>query len=145
MNAPRAFFATTRAVALLASSRTLRPRTRVRTARLLTQNLANAWWPKSRNKKRIIAAHKRAAALFNNNFFKNARCLERAIALCADLESAGEDPILRFGIKRDGSFEAHAWVELDGVALLENEAHLAQFEPFERELAERWFSEARNR
>lgn len=45
-----------------------------------------------------------------------ATCLRRSLVLWALLERAGVATELRLGFRKtDGVFEAHAWVELDGV------------------------------
>ena len=47
-----------------------------------------------------------------------ATCLRRSLVLWALLERAGVATELRLGFRKtDGVFEAHAWVELDGVPL----------------------------
>ena len=52
--------------------------------------------------------------------FPKASCLTQAIALEALLAEAGHPSAVRIGVARrtDGSFEAHAWVELDGRVLI---------------------------
>ncbi len=51
-------------------------------------------------------------------------CLKRAAVLYALLRYAGEDVVLRVGVKRqpDRSFAAHAWLVRDGEAYLEHPA-----------------------
>ena len=47
-----------------------------------------------------------------------ARCLPRAVVLWALLRRQGVDAEIKLGVRRgDRGVEAHAWVELDGVAL----------------------------
>lgn len=47
-----------------------------------------------------------------------ANCLKKSLVLWALLRHQGISSELRIGIKRDtDNFEAHAWVECDGVAL----------------------------
>ena len=50
-------------------------------------------------------------------------CLERSIALYRELGRMGADPVLVLGVRATGggeeSHEGHAWVEVDGRALLE--------------------------
>jgi len=47
-----------------------------------------------------------------------ATCLRQAIAVHWLLRRRGLDPEIKFGVrKHDGQFDAHAWVELQGVAL----------------------------
>jgi hypothetical protein len=48
------------------------------------------------------------------------QCLVRSLVIEAVLHRSGEPAVLRLGarrIKEEKAFEAHAWVELDGVAL----------------------------
>ena len=48
-----------------------------------------------------------------------ASCLTQALAAQVMLERTGEHPELRIGVATDqGSFEAHAWLELDGRPLV---------------------------
>ena len=57
-------------------------------------------------------------------------CLERALALWWLLRRRNCPAELRIGGRKEhGRFEAHAWVELDGVAL--NEAAPGDYAPFE--------------
>jgi hypothetical protein len=59
-----------------------------------------------------------------------ATCLVRAAALVDWLRDDGLDARLRIGVRRDGGApRAHAWVEVDGVALGEDAAALAAFAP----------------
>jgi len=55
-------------------------------------------------------------------------CLVRAIALRRLLVSSGYDAVVRVGVRqRNGSFDAHAWVELDGAVLGDHESHTESF------------------
>jgi hypothetical protein len=65
-----------------------------------------------------------AAALFPGR----ARCLEQSLVLWAMLRRSGIDARLRLGV-RPHPFEAHAWVELDGQAILEDPEKVARFIP----------------
>jgi len=58
-----------------------------------------------------------------------ARCLVRAVALSRMLRARGiAGSVVRIGVRRTASeFDAHAWVELGGVALGEAEAHVRSF------------------
>ena len=48
-----------------------------------------------------------------------ATCLTQALAAQVMLSRAGEEPSLHIGVATDrGSFEAHAWLELNGRALV---------------------------
>jgi hypothetical protein len=65
--------------------------------------------------------------------FVRASCLEESLTLWWLLAKQGISSDLRIGVRKDAqSFEAHAWVERDGVALNEPEArhvHYSAFEP----------------
>lgn len=59
------------------------------------------------------------------------RCLVRAVALDRLLRGAGiEDGRIRVGVRLGGGeFEAHAWVELGGAVLGDEEWHVRTFTP----------------
>lgn len=62
-----------------------------------------------------------------------ANCLHRSLVLWWMLEMRGIRSELKFGARRlDGSFEAHAWVELDGRIINDAPDIREQFAPFER-------------
>jgi hypothetical protein len=65
-----------------------------------------------------------AAAFFPGR----ARCLEQSLVLWAMLRRSGIDARLRLGV-RPHPFEAHAWVELDGQAILEDPEKVARVIP----------------
>lgn len=55
-------------------------------------------------------------------------CLHRTLVLRRLLRARGVPCALRLGVRSwDGAFEAHAWVELAGVPLNDDEAHVARF------------------
>lgn len=58
-----------------------------------------------------------------------ARCLVRAIALSSMLHARGiTGTVVRIGVRRrSNEFDAHAWVELSGVALGEADVHVQSF------------------
>lgn len=57
-----------------------------------------------------------------------ATCLVRAAALARWLRSRAAPAVLRIGVRREAeTLRAHAWVELDGVALGEDAATLRGF------------------
>ena len=47
-----------------------------------------------------------------------ARCLARALVLEALLPAAGREPEVCLGVAVEGGFRAHAWVEMNGAAVL---------------------------
>lgn len=48
-----------------------------------------------------------------------ATCLRRSLLLYGWLRRRGLQPVLQLGVaERTGPFEAHAWIELEGIALL---------------------------
>ncbi len=62
-----------------------------------------------------------------------ANCLQRSLALWFLLRRRRIDCRLRLGArKQDGTFEAHAWVELDGIVINDNETVIDYFSPFDR-------------
>jgi hypothetical protein len=63
-----------------------------------------------------------------------ANCLARSVALQRLLRDAGiERGVLRVGVRRDaGAFEAHAWLELDGRVVGDEQANTERYSPFER-------------
>ena len=57
-------------------------------------------------------------------------CLDRSFALWWTLATHGIESEVRIGVKRDAEFEAHAWVEQAGVALLDDSvSHFERLEP----------------
>jgi transglutaminase superfamily protein len=57
-------------------------------------------------------------------------CLQRSLLLYRVLSRAGADPRLVVGFQRiDGRIRGHAWVVVDGFALLESESDLVRFSP----------------
>jgi hypothetical protein len=62
-------------------------------------------------------------------------CLEQSLVLWYLLEKQGISARLRIGVRKSpGNFEAHAWVEHDGVALNQGEVH-QHYAAFESEFA----------
>lgn len=58
------------------------------------------------------------------------KCLARSLVLEAMLLRAGLPAILHLGARRAPTFEAHAWVELDGETLNDDTGLSASFSPF---------------
>lgn len=78
---------------------------------------------------REIARLEAAAA---RNFPWRTNCLEQSLVLEWLLRRRGIPATLRIGGRKDGDrFEAHAWVELDGVKLNGMETEHVHFVPFE--------------
>ena len=75
----------------------------------------------------------RLAASAGNNTLGEGTCLRRALLLHGWLRRRGLDPVLQFGLPADAPppttdrFSAHAWVELEGVPLLESDAGYRPF------------------
>jgi hypothetical protein len=66
----------------------------------------------------------------------HATCLALSLTLWWLLERQGIESHLRVGIrKEEGEFEAHAWVERDGVALNEPEEHHQHYAAFDAALS----------
>jgi Transglutaminase-like superfamily len=79
--------------------------------------------------KRIVQLETAAA----RNLFFETNCLEQSLVLWPLLRRRGFPAELKIGARKDeGRFEAHAWVELDGKAL--NDENRG-FVPFERAVA----------
>jgi len=66
--------------------------------------------------------------------FSSPSCLEESLVLVHMLLRRGIAAQLRIGVRRNQpKFEAHAWVECDGIALNESEALHDHYAPFEAE------------
>jgi hypothetical protein len=71
------------------------------------------------------------AATARNLFFR-VTCLEQSLVLCWMLRRRGMSPILRIGARKEADrFEAHAWVELDGIVIGDASGEHRHFTPFE--------------
>ena len=80
-----------------------------------------------------IAQLQEAAAL---GLFLSTNCLDRSLALWSLLKRRGFPAELKLGArKQSGTFEAHAWVELDGVALNNPADEQRNFAPFDGAVA----------
>jgi hypothetical protein len=67
------------------------------------------------------------------NLFFRTSCLEQSLVLCRMLRRRGMNPGLRIGARKKANrFEAHAWVELNGIVLDGGEAEHTHFVPFRR-------------
>jgi transglutaminase superfamily protein len=66
------------------------------------------------------------------NLFFTANCLEQSLVLWSILRGHGFDAKLKIGARKEaGRFEAHAWVELDGIPLNDETNSNRQFVPFD--------------
>jgi hypothetical protein len=69
------------------------------------------------------------------NLFFRASCLEQSLVLYRMLRRRGMHPGLHIGARKEANqFEAHAWVELNGIVLDGGEVehmHFAPFKPFD--------------
>jgi hypothetical protein len=84
---------------------------------------------------KIELSHKlaRLEAAASRHLFVRVNCLERSVALWWLLRRRGIPAELRIGgRKENGRFEAHAWVDLDGIVLSEADYEHNEFVPFER-------------
>ena len=69
-------------------------------------------------------------------------CLERSLALWWLLARRGVASQLRIGVRKSGQrFEAHAWVEREGVAVGEPQGLHLHYAPFAEEFAEEFTEE----
>jgi hypothetical protein len=73
---------------------------------------------------RIVIDEAAAAIDRAGRYVPGGTCLSNAIALTWMLRRRGVDAAVRIGVKRAGGFEAHAWVECDG---LPSAAHSSRF------------------
>lgn len=59
-------------------------------------------------------------------------CLQESLLLWYLLQSQGISAVIRIGVsKPGGKFEAHAWVEREGIALNQTDEQHRHFEPFD--------------
>ncbi len=67
--------------------------------------------------------------------FVRVTCLEESLLLWYLLQSQGIDVAIRIGVRKpQGNFEAHAWVERDGVALNQTDEQHRHYHPFDNEV-----------
>ena len=77
-----------------------------------------------------IARFEQSAA---RHLFLRTNCLEQSLVLCWLLHRRGIPAALRIGArKHEGRFEAHAWVELNGTVLNQDQGQHLHFAPFDR-------------
>ena len=70
-------------------------------------------------------------AVTARNLFVRTTCLEKSLALCWMLRRRGMNPELRIGARKEETlFEAHAWVELNGIPLCDDGDQHSHFAPF---------------
>jgi hypothetical protein len=102
--------------------------TQISLQRLLS--LAGNGPPGSHSDKNVaITAHMVNAA--DRHSFIHPSCLAKSLALWWLLERQGISSSLRIGIRKEkGKFEAHAWVECDGIVLNEPEEHHRHYAAF---------------
>ena len=123
-------------VALPAISRSLRRRgfqaTRTRLAKRLSSSAPTQPSPDAARIETTVRMV-RAAARYG---IGRASCLEESLTLWWLLARQGILSDLRIGVRKEHeSFEAHAWVERDGVALNEPEARHTHYAAFDSEFA----------
>ncbi len=67
--------------------------------------------------------------------FVRGTCLEQSLLLWYLLQTSGISTVIRIGVRKpEGKFEAHAWVERDGVALNQTHQEHRHYHPFDKEL-----------
>ncbi|MFA5684267.1 MAG: lasso peptide biosynthesis B2 protein [Lysobacteraceae bacterium] len=72
----------------------------------------------------------RLAAMAGRQAVGEAACLRRSLHIYGVLRRRGLRPVLQIGVgPQTGTFQAHAWVELEGTPLLDSDVG---FRPFER-------------
>ena len=64
-----------------------------------------------------------------SQFVPSASCLTQALAAQTLLRREGFDPVLQFGVARDGQgvFKAHAWVECEGRIVIGEYSHMLPY------------------
>jgi transglutaminase superfamily protein len=118
-------------VALPAISRSLRRKGFQATRANLHQRLASSASTPSPPVHKIETTVRMVRAARRYGFAK-ASCLEESLTLWWLLARQGIASDLRIGVRREqGSFEAHAWVERDGLALNEPEARHTHYSAFD--------------
>lgn len=71
-----------------------------------------------------------------SRYVPRAHCLTRAVVAQYLLARAGYLTELHIGVRKDdGRLAAHAWLEHDGVALFEDQAHIGGFTPLGQAIA----------
>jgi hypothetical protein len=69
--------------------------------------------------------------------FMRVPCLSRSVALARMLARRGIAADIRIGVRtQDGGLDAHAWVELDGRVINDDETVSRSYAPFDRPLAQ---------
>ena len=89
--------------------------------------------PRSATPSELASARELAwlAALAGRQAVGEAACLRRSLLIYGLLRRRGLKPVLQLGIGPQGAtFQAHAWVDLEGAPLLESDA---AFRPFVRQ------------
>jgi hypothetical protein len=62
-------------------------------------------------------------------------CLQESLLLWYLLQTQGIAAAIRIGVRKpEGKFEAHAWVERDGIALNQKDEQHRHYHPFEKEV-----------
>ncbi|MGH9841776.1 MAG: lasso peptide biosynthesis B2 protein [Blastocatellia bacterium] len=64
-----------------------------------------------------------------------ANCLERSLALAFELRRNGIESQLRIGVSSGNGFQAHAWIEMDGVVLNDSPFVAGEYKPFAETIA----------
>jgi len=79
---------------------------------------------------RVTATELERAVRRGRRLVPGATCLTQALALSRLLSSHGYASIIRIGVTNEcGRFAAHAWVECEGLALLDTTADLQRYTP----------------
>lgn len=75
----------------------------------------------------------RLVAIASRNSFPRGNCLRRSLVLWYLLRRQGIESDLRFGVRREGGdFQAHAWVEREGLVLNDSQDVSLHYAPFAR-------------
>ena len=77
-----------------------------------------------------VARFEQSAA---RHLFLRTNCLEQSLVLCWLLQKRGIAAVLRIGARKDeGRFEAHAWVEIEGTVLNDEQEQHLHFSSFDQ-------------
>ncbi len=85
--------------------------------------------PATRPRRGTVERGARSVAVAAAFFPGRAVCLEQSLALYLLLRRRGHPAVLKIGVQ-PYPFEAHAWVEIDGRPVFENEDALSKYVPF---------------
>jgi len=120
-------------VALPMISRSLRRRGFQATQASLSKHLPPSWPPEPSDHQRIATTVRMVRAAVRHGLGQSSS-LQESLTIWWLLARRGISTDLRIGVRKEGElFEAHAWVEREGVALNEPEARHTHYAAFDRD------------